>query len=279
MEVFPMVRFLPGRLAKLLLAAPVLFLASPAALGGVGDLLVAPTRMVDDGRRGTEVILNNIGDDVATYRISVELRRMTPDGRLADVAEPTAAEKAAQDMILYNPRRVTLPPNQPQAIRLSARAPAGLADGEYRAHILFRAVPPPRPQVAPTKVEGVAFQLTPIYGVTIPVIVRLGNLEATAGISNVRKVVDAGKPAVALDLSRKGDRSTFGEIRVLKAGISEPIALVRGVAVYTELGSRSVTVPINPGHAAEASGPVTIQYVEPTDTGPVTIAETTAVLR
>ena len=30
---------------------------------------------------------------------------------------------------------------------------------------------------------GVAFQLTPIYGVTIPVIVRLGNLQATAGIA------------------------------------------------------------------------------------------------
>ena len=30
-----------------------------------------------------------------------------------------------------------------------------------------------------------SFQLTPVYGVTIPVIVRLGNLQATAGIANV----------------------------------------------------------------------------------------------
>ena len=59
--------------------------AAPAANAGVGDLLVAPTRIVLDGRRGTEVILNNIGDDVATYRISAELRRMTPDGKLVDV--------------------------------------------------------------------------------------------------------------------------------------------------------------------------------------------------
>ena len=267
--------------ARLALIATALVSAAVPAKAGVGDLLVAPTRIVLDGRRGTEVILNNIGDDVATYRISVELRRMTPDGRLVDVAAPNSAEQAAQAMILYAPRRVTLPPNQPQAIRLSARAPQGLADGEYRVHLLFRAIPAPR-AIAPAtdqKVEGVAFQLTPIYGVTIPVIVRLGNLEAKAGLANIRKVINDGKPAIALDISRVGDRSTFGEVRVLKAGVTAPIALVRGVAVYTELGQRSVMIPIDPAHLADASGAVTVQYIEPTDSGPVTIAETTAILR
>ena len=93
------------------LAAPLV--SSPAG-AGVGDLLVAPTRVVLDGRKGTEVILNNIGDEPATYRISVELRRMTPEGSLSDVTEPSAEEKVAQEMILYAPRRITLAPNQPQ---------------------------------------------------------------------------------------------------------------------------------------------------------------------
>ena len=145
--------------------------------------------------------------------------------------------------------------------------------------MLFRAIPPPRPQVAPAKVEGVAFQLIPIYGVTIPVIVRLGHLEAKAALSNVRKVTDDGKPAIALDISRSGNRSTFGEVRVFKAGVADPIAMATGIAVYTEIGQRSVTIPIDPAQAANATGQVTVQYVEPTDTGPVTIAETTAVLR
>ena len=266
-------------IARLVLVAPALMLAAAPAQAGMGDLLVAPTRVVLDGRRGTEVILNNIGDETATYRITVELRRMTPDGKLVDVELANDKEKAAQEMLLYAPRRVTLPPKQPQAIRLSARAPQGLPDGEYRVHMLFRAVPPPRPQAAPQKVEGVSFALTPIYGVTIPVIVRLGSLQAKAGIANVRKVTEDGKSAVALDLSRAGDRSTFGEVRILKAGVADPIAIMRGVAVYTELNQRSVVIPIDPAQAANASGQVTVQYVEPTDTGPVTIAETTAVLR
>ena len=83
-----------------------------------------------------------------------------------------------------------------------------------------RSSPPPRE--AP---KGLHLQLIPIYGVTIPVIVRLGNLQATAGIANVELEKRDGKPAVGLDLSRSGTRSTFGEVRVYKAGVKDPIAV------------------------------------------------------
>jgi len=261
-----------------LAAAPFAFVATPLN-AGVGDLLVAPTRIILDGRRGTEIILNNIGDDVATYRISVELKRMNPDGTLEMVTAPTARESAAQAMILYAPRKVTLPPNQPQSIRINARAPQGLADGEYRVHLLFRAIPESRPVTAPAPTQGVSFRLTPVYGVTIPVIVRLGNLSATAAIANVAKSVDGGKPVVALDLSRLGDRSTFGELRVMKPGVAEPIAVAGGIALYTEIAKRRVTIPIDARFAAQATGPVTVEYIEKTPTGLVTLATTTAILR
>lgn len=264
---------------SLLAAVPLAMLAAVPLDAGVGDLLVAPTRIILDGRRGTEVILNNIGDDVATYRISVELRRMKPDGSLEVVTTPNARETAAEAMILYAPRKVTLPPNQPQSIRINARAPQGLADGEYRVHLLFRAIPEPRPVTDTAPKQGVSFRLTPVYGVTIPVIVRLGNLEATAAIANVQKVVERGKPAISLDLSRVGDRSTFGELRVTKAGLPEPIAIANGIALYTEIDQRRVTIPLDARFAAEASGPVKVEYIEKTPTGPLTLASTSAVLR
>jgi hypothetical protein len=261
------------------LLAPLVALGS-AAEAGVGDLLVAPTRIIMDGGRGTEIILNNIGDETATYRISVELRRMRPDGSFEDVTTPTTAEAAARDMIVYAPRRVTLPPRQPQTIRIAARAPAGLPDGEYRVHMLFRAVPPPQaPVKTPADFKGIGFALTPIYGVTIPVIVRLGNLSATAGIANVGKTEQDGKPAIALDLSRTGSRSTFGEVRVLKAGLPSPLAIQRGVAVYTEVGKRQVVVPVDPQFVNQASGPVTVQYLETVDGKTSVLAETSANLR
>jgi hypothetical protein len=261
------------------LAFPLALFAPVPASAGVGDLLVAPTRIVLNGSRGTEIVLSNIGDEVATYRISVELRRMKEDGSLEDVVAANDRETRARDMIFYAPRRVTIAPNEPQTIRISARAPKDLPDGEYRAHLLFRAVPPPRPVAPKTEVKGIAFELIPIYGVTIPVVIRMGNLQARVGIANVQLAEQGGKPAVALDLTRAGDRSVFGDVRVFKPGVKDPIAVQRGVAVYTEIGTRHLLIPVNQDFAATAAGPVTVDFVETSESGPVSLAETKTTLR
>lgn len=257
--------------------------AQPAVAQGAGDLLVAPTRLELDGFRGTEVILNNIGTETATYRISLELRRMTPDGQLAEVdpAQANAMEAAALKMISFAPRRVTLAPNQPQSIRVGVRPPPeGVPDGEYRVHMLFRAIPAPRPASAVNApVEGIAIELRPIYGVTIPVIVRNGKLAAEAGIDNVKLVSQAGHEGVSLDLTRSGTRSLYGDVRIVKAG-REPVVLARGIAIYTEVDRRSVSFPVPEDVKASIAGPATVQYVERTNEGDGRVlAETEVVLR
>ena len=265
--------------AAALFAAPSLFLTTPAE-AGVGDLLVAPTRIILDGGKGAEIVLNNIGDEPATYRISTEFRRMNPDGSLADVTTPTNREKAAEDMIIFAPRRVTLAPNEPQSIRIVARPPEGLPDGEYRVHLLFRAIPPTTPVTKPADApKGLSFKLIPVYGVTIPVIVRLGSLDVQAGITNVHLDKKDGKPVVALDLTRTGARSTFGEVKILKPGVKEPIADEGAVAVYTEINDRKIQVPVDENYKGDLTGLVTVQYIEKYDDGQKTIAETQAVLR
>jgi P pilus assembly chaperone PapD len=263
------------------LTAPLLAFSTPAR-AGIGDLLVAPTRIVLDGRKGAEIILNNIGEEPATYRVSVVFRRMTEEGGLTDVEQPTAEDQRAAEMIVYAPRKVVLAPRQPQAIRIAARPPQGLPDGEYRVHLLFRAIPPATPVVQAAAAEpakGLRFQLTPVYGVTIPVIVRLGNLQATAGIANVQLERKGNKSLVSLDLSRLGKRSTFGEVRILKSGVKGPIGLQKAVAVYTEIGRRRVEVPLDEKYQGNIAGPVTVQYVETFEDGSRVIAETQAVLR
>lgn len=263
------------------IAAPFALLAVAAPCVAAGDLLVAPTRVVLDGARGTEVILNNIGSEPATYRISLKLRRMNREGRLDEVKVPSAEEQAALAMIAYAPRRVTLPPNQPQAIRIGVRAPAGLPDGEYRVHMLFRAIPDAKPATqAKAPGGGISISLTPIYGVTIPVIVRRGALQATAAIANARVAEQGGKQAISFDLSRQGGRSIYGEVRVLKPGQAKPAVLARGVAVYKEIGVRNVTLPVLPEFKGSLVGPATIQYVEIDEDGSQkTLAEAQVVLR
>ena len=261
-----------------LMAAPLPF-ASPAY--AAGDLLIAPTRVVFDGRRGTEVILNNIGNEEATYRITLELRRMNDKGRLDDV-DPLAAnakEKTALEVIRYAPRRVTLPPNQPQSIRVGLQTTDSLPDGEYRAHMLFRAIPKaPAAVNAEDGANGLKIQLIPIYGISIPIIVRKGNLEATAAMSNVRMGADNEGPTLEFDLSRQGDKSVFGEIHVTKPGVSEPLSVAKGIAIYPEIASRNVSLPLPPEAAAKMHGEVVISYYEAPEAGGGLITQVRQVL-
>lgn len=268
------------RLALGLGALAATFTASPAL--AQGDLLVAPTRVIINGTGNAEVVLSNIGSQTATYRIGVELRRMKPDGDFADVteAEANATEKAAIEMLRYAPKRITLLPGQPQSIRLSARPSPELPDGEYRVHMSFRAVPPAlSPEAAQEQVATgqLAIRLTPVYGITIPVFIRKGRLEAGATIANPRLGGNATAKWLELDMRRTGQRSVYGEI-LGKRG-SEQIFLIKGVAIYPEVQGRSVRIPLTAEQIAKLNGPVRIEYRELPENGGQLIAEITSSVR
>lgn len=263
-----------------------------AALGGVmgavpaqaqGDLLVAPTRVVMNGGGSAEVVLSNIGSAPATYRITLELRRMDGDGDFSDVAEESAnpVERAALDMIRYAPRRITLLPGQPQAVRISARPAPDLPDGEYRVHMGFRAIPAamtPEEAAKEAATGGLSIRLTPVYGITIPVFVRKGRLEASAALANPRFVKDGEQTFVELDMSRTGQRSVFGMIEG-KTARGEAVFQQRGIAIYPEVNQRKLRVPVTPEQQAKLTGPIRIKYRELPENGGQLIAEVTSAIR
>lgn len=263
-----------------------------AALGGVmgavpaqaqGDLLVAPTRVVMNGGGSAEVVLSNIGSAPATYRITLELRRMDGDGDFSDVAEESAnpVERAALDMIRYAPRRITLLPGQPQAVRISARPAPDLPDGEYRVHMGFRAIPAamtPEEAAKEAATGGLSIRLTPVYGITIPVFVRKGRLEASAALANPRFVKDGEQTFVELDMSRTGQRSVFGMIEG-KTARGEAVFQQRGIAIYPEVNQRKLRVPVTPEQQAKLTGPIRIEYRELPENGGQLIAEVTSAIR
>ncbi|HOA48655.1 MAG TPA: molecular chaperone [Novosphingobium sp.] len=254
--------------------------SAPAA--AQGDLLIAPTRVIVSGAGSSEVVLSNIGNTPATYRISLELRRMEPDGNFREIAEAeaTPAEKAALEMVRHAPRRITLLPGQPQAVRISARPAPELPDGEYRVHMSFRAVPPAvTPEDAARDAAaaggGLTIKLTPVYGITIPVFVRKGNLDGKAAIANAHLVRNSDGAYVELDMTRSGQRSVYGEL-IGKTPSGAVLFTMRGVAVYAELTKRTVRVPIGADRLGKLRGPVRIEYRELPENGGQLLAETTA---
>lgn len=242
--------------------------AAIPARGGAGDLLVAPTRVVFEGRtRAAEITLVNIGREPATYRISLYHLRMLESGEMKEIEVPEEGSPWSDDLVRYAPRQVTLDPNVSQVVRIQLRLPASLEDGEYRSHLLFRAVPredamPERSIEKPAgeDAKGFSVRLTPIYGVSIPLIVRHGQTAATAALRNVsfQRARAAEEPAaVACDLARAGNQSLYGNVTVTfvpPSGAPRVVGMMNGVAVYTPLAQRVLRIPLQPPPGLTLSG-------------------------
>ena len=235
----------------------LLLLLAQSALAG--ELMVHPTRVVFEGNtRTAQIDVINSGTETTTYRISVIRRRMTDTGEFVPVTEAAAGEKFADDMIRFSPRQVVLPPGGAQAVRLQLRKPAALEDGEYRAHLLFQALPPAGEPSAAAAANELEIRLTAVYSVSIPLIVRQGATSAEVAIRDV--AVRDGAVTFALD--RKGTRSVYGDLVVKLRGARGPervLARANGVAVYTPNASRRVRIPLPPQSLAAGELHVTFE--------------------
>lgn len=225
-------------------AALVLPGFAPAPAAAAGDLLIAPTRLVFEGKDRTAALsITNTGHQSATYRISWLQRRMTEAGSFEDVTAPAPGERFADELVRFSPQQVVLPPGVAQTVRLMLRKPAGLEPGEYRSHLLFRAVPSGAPPEG--SAEGpLGIRLTAIYGVSIPVIVRQGETHARVAIEEVR----LGDGRLSLTLAREGNRSVYGDLVATfepEGGSPRRVGQLKGLAVYTPNAQRRVAVPLS----------------------------------
>jgi P pilus assembly chaperone PapD len=230
--------------------------AATAHAQAPGDLLVAPTRVVFEGReRSAAITLVNTGDATATYRISFVNLRMNDEGGTAEVetSGATAGELFAAELVRYSPRQVTLAPKVAQTVRIQLRLPAGLAPGEYRSHLLFRAVPSPAtPSATAERATELSIQLTAILGISIPVIVRHGTTRAAASLSDL-DIVPAtalgGPQSLGFRIHRTGNQSIYGDFTatfVPARGTPTVVAIANGVAVYTPNLGRTAALTLRP---------------------------------
>lgn len=237
------------------------FSATGAAAQVGADLNISPRRVTFDASdRSATVYVFNQGDTAATYSVELVDRVMRPDGQIIAAADapdaPTSA--SAQSLIEYTPRRVTLQPKQSQVIRIRVRPPTDTAP-EYRSHLTVTALPSVESgftaaQAAAGTPDGVSLQVTALFSVSIPLIVRQGAIDARAAIENVSRVsasptsqASTVMDAVQMDLVRLGVNSVYGDVEIHAGeGASDHVVgLVKGVAVYPEIGRRTLVAPLS----------------------------------
>jgi len=252
---------------------------------GAGDLVVTPTRIVfEDRTRSAQVTLANRGSATATFRISLIDMVMDANGEMREAQSGEA--RSVESLVRYAPRQIEIEPGAHQVVRLSLRKPADLADGEYRSHMFFRAVPPESAGRSVTdetalQENELRIQLIPIYGVTIPVIVRQGTLSLSAAVTETVHLPATGDlpERLEINLTRQGERSAFGDVVATyqAAGGAEKIVVGRisRLAVYTPNDARRVmmTLQVPDGVNLTPGGTLTVSYRATEDEGGQVLAE------
>lgn len=251
-----------------------------------GNLLLMPRRIVFEGsKRYEEINLANTGKDTARYVISLMHIRMKEDGSFEQITEPGAGENFADKYIRFFPHSVTLGPDESQVVKIQLIHSNELAAGEYRSHIYFRAIPAENPlgEAAPVKDSAIAIHLVPVFGISIPVIIRAGetNTEVSLAEPSVEMAEDT-IPVLNMTFLRKGNVSVYGDLSVdyiSAEGKTIPAGTVKGIAVYTPNAARRFKLNLEktPGINYH-SGKLHITYSTAAESRQAKLAETDLVL-
>lgn len=253
-----------------------------------GDLLITPRRIVFEGnKQREEITLANTGQEAATYSVSFVQYHMTEDGTFEVITEPMPGQLFADPYLRFFPRQVTLEPGESQVVRMQLRRLPNMADGEYRSHIYFRAVPDEKPlgeEDILSDSTSIGIRLTPIFGITIPAIVRIGNLSAQISFSDISVTnQEDGTSVLSMTFNRVGTQSVFGDLTVdymAHDGQIFNVGVVRGIAVYTPNTKRRFSMQLNLQEGANLSeGKLLIKFSSSNEAKPEIFAESEYIIK
>lgn len=218
-----------------------------------GNLLVTPNRVVFDGQKRSEDLnIANLGKDSARFIISLIEIRMRKDGVFEEINEPDSGQQFASKYVRFFPHSVVLAPNEAQIVKLQVTNTSELKPGEFRSHLYFRAVPDENYPLNSTYGKdstGIQVRLIPIFGLSIPVIIRSGETRGSVKVSDISvKTDDKQGPFVSMLFNRFGNASVYGDIEVSyisPQGRTTQVAKANGVAVYTPNLQRLIRIPLN----------------------------------
>jgi P pilus assembly chaperone PapD len=225
-----------------LTVAAALALASTAPAQGI---LVAPHAVVIDHRtRSGSVSLYNPGDEPAEVSLSTFFGYPVTDSAgefdLRTVERPDATMPSAAGWLEAFPKRMVLKPRERQTVRLLARPPAGLPDGEYWARLVVAAKAGTVPVSGTDSASGISVGLNLEVRTVLPLQYRKGAVATSVRAGHLAAGIERDSLAVRLRLERQGTAAFIGTVRGALADASgRTVATFSGpVSVYYEVEPR-----------------------------------------
>ncbi len=233
--------------APLLCAMTTLLLVTGADAQGV---LVAPHAVIMDHRtRSGSLTLYNPGDDQVEIAFSSFFGYPVSDSiggfELRAIEQPSDSYPSAAGWIDVFPKRMLLAPKQRQTVRLLARPPAGLPDGEYWARLVVSAKGGTVPVEGVTDSSGVRVALALEVRTVIPLQYRKGRVATGVRTSSLAATIEHDSLAVRMRLDRTGNAAFLGTVRgALVDSAGHVVAsLASPLAVYYDMEPR-ITAPL-----------------------------------
>ncbi len=206
-------------------------------------LQILPTRVVMSSETSADLTLINKGDEAGSYRILLRNIRADDNGQFHEVTEAGEGDLFADKFIRYSPRRITIDAESNQKVRLVIRKPRNLPEGEYRTHMVFQSLPKEVPNTLDGNQE-VKVSVEPIIELSIPIIVRHGQLDATIELGDLAITEEKN---LSLQIQRQGTRSVYGDVEVfVNSGNAkgQQAGFVKGVSVYVPNPVRNFLLPL-----------------------------------
>jgi P pilus assembly chaperone PapD len=252
-----------------------------------GNLLITPRRLVFEGsKRSMDINLANTGQDTASYAISWIQIRMKDDGGFEKITDPDPGQLFADRFLRIFPRSVKLGPNESQVVKVQLIRSNELQPGEYRSHLYFRAITKTAPlgEAEFRDSTSISVRLTPVFGITIPVIIRYGNPTFSVSLSDMNLTFENDTtPRLSFKFNRSGGSSVFGDISIdyiSPQGTATRVGIANGVAIYTPNSFRNLAINLtNTRKVNLKSGKLVLKYSSSSDLKPVKYAEAEYVLR
>ncbi len=220
--------------------------AGASALSAQG-VLIAPTTIIIDARaRSAELQINNPGDspvEVSVGDVFFGYPVTDSAGKfdLRTVEAPDSTMPSAAGWLQAYPRLVTLGGREHQVVRLLARAPNGLKDGEYWARLVVSARNQPPATTGPVDSNGVSVGLNLEVRTVLPVLFRKGAVSTGVRIDSLSlSRVEGDSLEFHARLTRTGNAAYIGQIRAAVVDSSGTVvASTRSpIAVYFEMSPR-----------------------------------------
>ena len=228
---------------RLTVGALLVALASPAS-GLAQGVLVAPHSIVIDHRtRSGSLSLYNPGNGPAEVTLSTffgyPITDSAGDFELRTVERPDPSMPSAAGWVEAFPKRMVLQPKERQTVRLLARPPARLTDGEYWARLVVAAKGGTVPVTGVDSSSGVTVGLNLEVRTVLPLQYRNGAVATAVRLSRLAAVVEGDSLAVRMRLDRMGTAAFIGTVRGALADSS-------GATVATFMSPLAVYFDVEP---------------------------------